>query len=235
MSTSQSKSPQSFEGATVVGLYGTGGFGREVMPVLQEYMATRSQTEPDSDFHIFFVETEPKQAEVNGYPMLSEKDFFDLRCGKRLFNIAIGNSRVRERIALSCIERGAQPLTIRSLDSISYDRNTIGEGSILCAQTMLTSNAKVGRFFHGNIYSYVAHDCVVGDFVTFAPGVKCNGNVHIHDHAYIGTGAVIKQGTDSEPLVIGEGAVVGMGAVVTKNVPPFTTVVGNPAKPHTKG
>ncbi len=36
------------------------------------------------------------------------------------------------------------------------------------------------------------------------------------DHAYIGTGAVIKQGTPDQPLVIGKGAVVGMGAVVTK-------------------
>ena len=85
-----------------------------------------------------------------------------------------------------------------------------------------------------NIYAYIAHDCVIGDYVTFAPNVHCNGNVHVHDHAYIGTGAIIKQGTTSKPLVIGEGAVVGMGAVVTKDVPPFTTVIGNPAKPYIK-
>ena len=71
----------------------------------------------------------------------------------------------------------------------------IGEGSLLCPFTCLTSNIKIGKFFHANIYSYVAHDCIIGDYVTFAPGVKCNGNIHIEDHAYIGTGAVIKQGT----------------------------------------
>ena len=94
----------------------------------------------------------------------------------------------------------------------------------------LTSNIRIGRQFHANIYSYVAHDCVIGDFVTFAPGVKCNGNVVIEDHAYIGTGAVIKQGRPGQPLVIGRGAVVGMGAVVTRDVPAGATVVGNPAK-----
>ncbi len=71
---------------------------------------------------------------------------------------------------------------------------------------------------------------MIGDFVTFAPGVKCNGNIHIQAHAYIGAGAVIKQGTPDQPLVIGSGAIVGMGAVVTKSVPAGVTVVGNPAR-----
>ncbi|RYZ85331.1 MAG: hypothetical protein EOO68_30390 [Moraxellaceae bacterium] len=112
-----------------------------------------------------------------------------------------------------------------------YDAVTIAEGSILCPFVCLTSNIKIGKFFHANIYSYVAHDCVIGDFVTFAPGVKCNGNIIIEDHAYIGTGAIIKQGTPEQPIVIGKGAVVGMGAVVTKSVAAGVTVVGNPAKP----
>jgi acetyltransferase-like isoleucine patch superfamily enzyme len=71
---------------------------------------------------------------------------------------------------------------------------------------------------------------VIGDYVTFAPRVHCNGNVHIEDHAYIGTGAILRQGTPDKPLIIGRGAVVGMGAVVTKDVAPNTVVVGNPAK-----
>ena len=73
----------------------------------------------------------------------------------------------------------------------------------------LTSDIKIGQHFHANIYSYVAHDCVIGDYVTFAPNVKCNGNIIIEDHAYIGTGAVLKQGTPDNPLVISSGAVVG--------------------------
>ena len=54
--------------------------------------------------------------------------------------------------------------------------------------------------------------------------------MHIHDHAYIGTGAIIKQGTPDKPVVIGAGAIVGMGAVVTRDGAPHTTVIGNPAK-----
>ena len=97
---------------------------------------------------------------------------------------------------------------------------------ILCPFTTITSNTKIGKGFHANIYSYVAHDCIIGDYVTFAPSVKCNGNVHIEEHAYIGTGAIIKQGTPEKPIVIGKGAVVGMGAVVTKSVKPGDVVFG---------
>jgi acetyltransferase-like isoleucine patch superfamily enzyme len=121
------------------------------------------------------------------------------------------------------------------VNAVVMDDVQVGEGAILCPFVTLTSNIRIGRHFHANLYSYVEHDCVIGDFVTFAPAVKCNGNIVIEDHAYIGAGAIIRQGKPGQPLVIGRGGVVGMGAVVTKNVAPGTTVVGNPARPLIKG
>jgi len=230
---SQNKNSSNSQTEIVFGLYGAGGFAREVMPVVSEFFSI-SEPNIGRSHRICFVETNPKETEINGYSLVSEKEFFEFECGERFFNIAIADSKARERIANDLVSKGSKPLSIQSPNSIVYDANQIGEGAILCAHTMITSNAKIGKFFHSNIYSYVAHDCVIGDYVTFAPNVHCNGNVHIHNHAYIGTGAVIKQGSLSNPLVIGEGATVGMGAVVTKDVPPFTTVVGNPAKPHKK-
>ncbi|MCD4661777.1 MAG: hypothetical protein K8S26_17700 [Agrobacterium sp.] len=98
----------------------------------------------------------------------------------------------------------------------------------------MTTNTVIGSFFYANSFCYVAHDCKIGDFVTFAAGVRCNGNVWIGNGAYIGAGAVIRDGSPSNPLTIGDGAIVGMGAVVTKSVPAFETVVGNPARPISK-
>ena len=152
----------------------------------------------------------------------------------RLMNVAIANSRVREQLVRRCAADGVQFFETRAANVVQLDDVQLGEGAVLCPFVTLSSNVRIGHHFHANLDSYVAHDCVVGDFVTFAPGVMCNGNVHIEDHAYIGTGAVIKQGLPSAPLVIGRGAVVGMGAVVTKSVPPGVTVVGNPARPLIK-
>ena len=94
----------------------------------------------------------------------------------------------------------------------------------------LGSNVQIGKSFHANLYSYVEHDCVIGDYVTFAPSVKCNGNVHIGNHTYVGAGAMIKQGTPDKPLKIGKNVVIGMGAVVINDIPDDVTVVGNPAR-----
>ena len=55
--------------------------------------------------------------------------------------------------------------------------------------------------------------------------------VTVHDNAYLGTDCILRPGKPDAPLEIGAGAVVGMGAVVTKSVPPGVTVVGNPARP----
>jgi sugar O-acyltransferase (sialic acid O-acetyltransferase NeuD family) len=172
----------------------------------------------------------PPAPTVDGIKVLSEDEFFAVDCDRRFFNIAIANSTIREEIAILCIGKGATPLTLQEANATIYDHNEIGHGAIFCAYSTVTSHAKIGKFFHSNIYSYVAHDCVIGDYVTFAPSVHCNGNVHIGDHAYLGAGAIIRHGLPGQPLVVGEGAIVGMGAVVTKDVPPFATVVGNPAR-----
>jgi acetyltransferase-like isoleucine patch superfamily enzyme len=52
------------------------------------------------------------------------------------------------------------------------------------------------------------------------------GPIHIQDGAWIGAGAIIQPN-----ITIGRSAIVGSGAVVTKDVPPYTVVVGVPARP----
>lgn len=211
------------------GLLGAGGFAREVMPyVKQSASATLEVSAADID--VYFVETwESETTKVNGYPLLSLANFLRLD-GSKYYNVAVGDGRAREKMS-SEIGSRAQVLAITAPQAIFLDDNAIGEGAVFCPNSMVTSNATIGRFFQANIYSYVAHDCVIGDFVTFAPGVRCNGRVHVGDYAYIGTNAVIREGALDKPLYIGAGAVIGMGAVVTKDVPDGVTVVGNPARP----
>ena len=221
-STSQSSAPNLF------GLVGAGGFGRTTMPWAIDHLTSRFGP---NGFDVCFIESNPTRSSVNDIACLSLEQFLDSSVDHRFFNVAIADSRLREDLSITLLERGNRPMEIRATSASVGMHNTIGEGAVFGHLSTVTTNISIGRFFHCHMYSYVEHDCVIGDFVTFAPRVSCNGNVRIGDHVYIGTGAVIRQGTADSPLVIGEGAVIGMGAVVTKDVPPHTTVVGNPARP----
>lgn len=208
----------------LIGVYGASGFGKEVMPLVRAQF-----TELNKEYFVF-IDDGQANTDLNGYQVLSYTDFINNSKTDKRVTIAIANSQVREKLVARLDQDSVQHLEIQAANTVILDEVEMGEGSLLCPFTCITSNIKIGKFFHANIYSYVAHDCIIGDYVTFAPGVKCNGNIHIEDHAYIGTGAVIKQGTPDKPLVIGKGAIVGMGAVVTKSVPAGVTVVGNPAR-----
>ena len=214
----------------IYGIYGASGFGREVIPILQEQVTKNN--EPGNS--IVFIDDNSEHERSNSYPVISFESFLESPADQHHVSIAISNSKIRQQIEQKCIAHDVNLLSLRAQNAIILDEVRIGRGSIICPFTTLTSNIKIGKQFQANIYSYVAHDCVIGDYVTFAPSVKCNGNVVIDDHAYIGTGAIIKQGQPDKPIRIGKGAIVAAGSFVNKDVPDGMTVFGSPAIELTK-
>jgi sugar O-acyltransferase (sialic acid O-acetyltransferase NeuD family) len=211
----------------LVGVYGVGGCGRGVMPLVRAEAIQQGLTLD----RVVFVDDQPPARSVNGQPVLAYDEFLATPAESRSVVIAIADGAARARVAGRCERDGVRLGCARADSVVVMDDVTVGLGAILSPFVTLTSNIRIGRHFHANLYSYVEHDCVIGDFVTFAPAVKCNGNVMIGDFAYVGAGAVIRQGKADEPLVIGRGAVIGMGAVVTRSVSPGIVVAGNPARP----
>lgn len=204
-------------------IYSCEGFAREVIPSL------RRQAGESAD--IVFVDDDSSKAGtvVHGCEVITFEQLCDDAHSDRRVSIAVADPQVRRKLAERCEAEGFDWVSIVDTTHVGFDNVSVGEGAIFCANTMVTGDAEIGTHFHCNIYSYVAHDCRIGDFVTFAPRVSCNGRVEIDDYAYIGTGAILKQGSHERPLRIGKGAVVGMGAVVLKDVNDGEVVVGNPA------
>ncbi len=185
-------------------IYGAGGFGREVLTAARLRRAVLADDRPTGSV-IGPNDIRPDDEVVFG----------------------IRNSRVRALLAGRPYRFGS----VIAPTAVMGSGVEIGEGAILCDFSMVTADARIGRHFHANIYSYVAHDCTVGDFVTLAPKACINGNVVLEEHVLCRDGRRAEAGVPGRPLRIGAGAVIGMGAVVTKDVAPGAVVVGNPARP----
>lgn len=209
------------------GIFGASGFGREVLPLIRKLV--------DEYDELCFVDLNPQQEIINDIPVITYDEFLKKEATSKYASIAIADGQIRSKIELDLDRDNINITNVIADNVVIMDEVKIGRGAILTSFVTLTSNITIGKSFHANLYSYVAHDCVIGDYVTFAPSVKCNGNVIIEDNVYIGTGAIIKQGTVNRPIIIGEGAVIGMGSVVTKSVKAGDVVFGCPAKSIKRG
>jgi len=205
-----------------VAVYCGGGFGREVAWLAQEC---------GQNVVCFIDDDESKQGVLlNGIPMLSLKE------ARRKFPEAgvVGGTGTPATRELLMKKASGAGLGFATLIHPRVERSSwidIGEGAVICAGNILTTNIVLGRHVQINLDCTIGHDVVMGDFATLAPGVHVSGCVRLGHRVYIGTGAVILNGTSDAPLVIGDDAVVGAGAVVTKSVPAGVTVVGVPARP----
>jgi sugar O-acyltransferase (sialic acid O-acetyltransferase NeuD family) len=205
-----------------VAILGAGGFGREVLDVIEAVIA-RS---PRFTF-IGFVDDAPahlERLEARGAPLLS--GFDDPLLEGAYYVVGVGNPGIRRRLAERADEAGLTAASLRHPSATFGALTTIGGGLVACAHASVTTNITMGRHVHINLNSTVGHDCVIGDFVTVYPGANISGSVTIGAGVEIGTGASVIQG-----VTIGEGTVVGAGAVVTRDLPEHVVAVGAPARP----
>ncbi len=108
------------------------------------------------------------------------------------------------------------------------DRNTIREYCTLNRGTVQDRGCtEVGNDNWIMAYVHIAHDCVVGNETIMANGASLAGHVHIADHVVLGGFTLVHQFCR-----IGAHAFTAMGSAISRDVPPFVTVAGNPAKPH---
>ncbi len=108
------------------------------------------------------------------------------------------------------------------------DRNTIREFVTINRGT--GDGGGITRIGHDNwlmAYIHIAHDCLIGNNTIFANGASLAGHVLVEDHAILGGFTLVHQFCQ-----IGSHAFCGMGSAISKDVPPFVMVGGNPAQPH---
>lgn len=139
--------------------------------------------------------------------------------------VAIGNPKDRYDI-IQRLPLNTKYFTFIDPLSIFLDKNIkIGEGSIICSGTIITTNVEIGKHAHLNLHTTIGHDCKIGNYFTSAPGAKISGNCKIGDCVYVGTNASIK-----EKIEIYNSVTIGLNAGVVKNIYEPGIYVGTPAK-----
>jgi acetyltransferase-like isoleucine patch superfamily enzyme len=136
---------------------------------------------------------------------------------------------------------------VRIHDLVNLYGCVVGDGSRIGPFVEIQRNATIGKRCKVSSHSFICEgvtiedQCFIGHHVVFVndrypAAVTADGELqgaddwelvetHVCRRASIGSGAVILCG-----VTIGEGALVGAGSVVTKDVEPYTVVVGNPAR-----
>lgn len=200
-------------------IFGTGGFGREVLCCIIDIIEkTNNRIE---DIACFMVSDDHyKENTIMGIEVIKQSCFnpFTNTCV-----IAIGEPSIRKNIVNS-LPSNTRYDTIVHPSVIISKWVDIGEGSIITANTILTCNITIGKHAHLNLNTTIGHDCIIGDYFTTAPASNVSGNVNIGDCVYLGTNSSIKQGID-----ICNDVTIGMGGVVVKNITEKGVYVGNPA------
>lgn len=200
-------------------IIGAGGFGREVLNI---YIDSGKEYEVAG----FLEESTTRENKLlNGKPI---RDFsllkkLDPRDTKLICAIA---TPLRKRLIEHTKRLGYSYDTIIHPSAIRSKWINVGEGSIICAGNILTTQVTVNDFVIINLSCTIGHDIIIGKYSTISPGVHISGRVHIGEECFIGTGAVIVP-----DVSIGNGSFIGAGAVVTEDIPSNCLAVGIPAKP----
>jgi sugar O-acyltransferase (sialic acid O-acetyltransferase NeuD family) len=205
-------------------LIGAGGFARETA----EAVRAVNGVQPTWNL-LGFLDDDPQRrgTVVSGLPVLGpvetvhdRPDAQILVCTGRPTNY-VSRRQIVERLA--CDEE-RHATVIHPMASVG-STCSVGRGTVLLAHAVLTADAVVGRHVAVMPHVVLTHDTRIGDWATLAAGVRVGGDAEVEDGAYIGAAACLKEG-----LTIGARAMIGLGAVVTTDVPAERLWYGTPAR-----
>lgn len=199
---------------------GAGGLGREVASLISGV----GQSGPSWNL-LGFVDDKVQAETVEGWPVFGPISGIYAMKPFPWVAIAIADPYVRKRLYMEMKEKGIPIATLTHSSCIISEHVAVGEGSILCAGSIITTNVTLGTACIVNPGDFIGHDTILGDWVSMMPSVSVAGEVMVGQGCYLGINScVINQTT------IGEWSVIGAGATVTGEIPPYSLAVGVPAR-----
>lgn len=186
------------------------------------------QARGEAEFSGYVADDFGSQVHADGNPVLLLEEVAEW--GDVGIVVPIHDPQDRRGVYARIRELGIPIMGSQGLPHLSHPAAELGEGVIVSSTTRVgfATSIGTGGLALGDL---IAHDVTVGEYCTFAAGSIVLGHVDIGDDVFVGAGAIIKNGTSTRPLTVGTGAVVGVGAVVDRDVPPGAVVMSPRARP----
>jgi sugar O-acyltransferase (sialic acid O-acetyltransferase NeuD family) len=175
-----------------------------------------------------FLDSDPEKhgKDFFGFPILGDLSKVpELAAqGAKFVNIITGSTKVRHETSQEIVRLGG---TLGNLIHPGVDLTMVthGRGVYLQEQVVVQAGVRLADNVSIHIGAMVGHETAIGESSFVAHAVSISGCCEIGEGTFIGTNATVL------PRVkIGKWVTIGAGAVVTKDVPDFAVVVGNPGK-----
>lgn len=204
---------------------GSGGLAKETAWLIEEINAEKKEW----NLIGFLDENDSNHGHKwNGIPVVGDFSFLPkLKTGEETVYAvcAVGDPRVKFHLVNKAIKNGLKFANLVHPSAKISRYLNLGVGNIISAGNAITVNVRIKNHVYLNLNCTIGHDALVEDYVNLFPGVNLSGNVQIREGCSLGTNSSVIQGVE-----IGKWSVIGAGAVVIDDLPPYCTAVGVPAK-----
>jgi len=205
-------------------LLGAGGFAREILETIDEINKHTEEIIMPIGF-VYDGGDKERGILIHDIPVLGDLTRLkEMDLKEILLVTAVGTSVTRRKLVQEAKKVGGQFISIIHPTALVSRWATIGEGAVIQSYSVILPDVKIGNYFAGNGAVRVGHDTIIGDYVHINPTVNIAGGSIIGNDVFIGVKATILKAE------IGDGAVIGACALITKDVPPNMLAIGIPAK-----